>query len=288
MRAILVYNAKAGDRANGPDDVADKLRDCGFDLQLCSPKDPELSAILAKPADMVIAAGGDGTVGRVIANLSVMSRPLAVIPLGTANNIAQSLGIAADIDKFVETWRDAQMTELDIGAILGVPERKRFVEGVGFGALVQATRHGKNPAHSIAERMQFGRAAFCEALAEIEAENLTVSVDGAVQSGTFLLLEIMNISHGGSGIRLAPEADPRDGLLDVVAIPVERRAAAVAWFLEEHPDTPPPAIQWRGMRIQVTGGSALRVDDWSGARDPDTGLITATIEPAPIPVLLTR
>jgi len=55
-------------------------------------------------------------------------------------------------------------------------------------------------------------------LMEAEPECLEMTLDGKEFSGDFLVLEIMNISHVGPGLNLAPNADPSDGLLDVVII----------------------------------------------------------------------
>ncbi len=67
--------------------------------------------------DLVVAAGGDGLVGGVTTHISGCGLPLAILPLGTSNDIARSLGIPQDIQAAVELLTDGQLIEVDVGVV---------------------------------------------------------------------------------------------------------------------------------------------------------------------------
>ena len=72
-------------------------------------KEKKWKKVLKKPCDIVAVAGGDGTVGKVARELIEKRIPIAVLPLGTANNIAKSLGIAdIPLQDLVASWTAAR------------------------------------------------------------------------------------------------------------------------------------------------------------------------------------
>ncbi|MGH2404324.1 MAG: diacylglycerol/lipid kinase family protein, partial [bacterium] len=94
-RARLVYNPGAG-RAGGltVDDLLRALADAGFTpVHDPTATEADLDRLLENPVDLVVAAGGDGTVRAVATRLIGRDIPLAIVPLGTANNVAAALGV---------------------------------------------------------------------------------------------------------------------------------------------------------------------------------------------------
>src|SRR5947209_1139062 len=65
--------------------------------------------------DIAVAAGGDGLVGGVITHIAESGLPLGILPLGTANDIARSLGISQDLRRAAEVIAQRQVQEIDIG-----------------------------------------------------------------------------------------------------------------------------------------------------------------------------
>jgi diacylglycerol kinase (ATP) len=72
-------------------------------------------AWMERGIDRAIAAGGDGVVGGVITHIAECGLPLGILPLGTANDIARSLGIPQDVQKAAETIAHGRQLEVDIG-----------------------------------------------------------------------------------------------------------------------------------------------------------------------------
>src|SRR5256885_9625574 len=77
---------------------------------------PQGTHCLASGIDIAIAAGGDGLVGGVITHIAESSLPLGILPLGTANDIARSVGIPQDIAQAVDTLAHGKTIQVDIGA----------------------------------------------------------------------------------------------------------------------------------------------------------------------------
>ena len=111
MRVLLLHNPKAGANDISADDLRQAFRDAGWEVEYMSSDGPEFTRRLASDlrgdCDLVAAAGGDGTLARVINGVRAPAPPLALLPLGTANNIASSLGIAGDPRDLIAGLADA-------------------------------------------------------------------------------------------------------------------------------------------------------------------------------------
>src|SRR5687768_8947356 len=131
-RATLIHNPSAGDAKPAADDLKAILADAGFQVHYRSTRKGWKKA-LAREADLVVAAGGDGTVAEVGRELSGTGVPLALLPGGTANNIARTLGIVGDARAHAQSWHDATARPFDVGVINSGDRARRFVESVGGG-----------------------------------------------------------------------------------------------------------------------------------------------------------
>ncbi len=97
MRVGLIHNGEAGS-ATGVDELVAMLKRHGHTVGAVATMAEGLAALPLTTIDLVAAAGGDGTVGTMAASVREPRLPFAVLPIGTANNIATSLGIAVDLD----------------------------------------------------------------------------------------------------------------------------------------------------------------------------------------------
>src|SRR5262245_14210951 len=95
MKVTLIYNPTAGDDDARPTSgqLAALIREAGHQVRTQPTDEKGWSKALRKKAGLVAVAGGDGTVGKVARRLVDSGCPIAVLPMGTANNIARSLGI---------------------------------------------------------------------------------------------------------------------------------------------------------------------------------------------------
>jgi diacylglycerol kinase family enzyme len=225
MRVTVMYNPEAGNARPTWHQIDRALRAAGHDYRLFSTKEDGWKRGLEEPADVVLAAGGDGTVAKVAKALAGRGVPLAIIPIGTANNIARSLELEGSPDVLIERWTGARRVPFDLGIAEGPWGREEFVESVGLGIFAHliATAKKKDErqfAHSLGDRanMRLARARLLYTLFNYRPRRWNVTIDGEEQVLDGVWLSVMNIRSMGPRLAMAPNAEPGDGLLDVVSV----------------------------------------------------------------------
>jgi diacylglycerol kinase family enzyme len=282
MKTILFHNPAAGDEDHSSQELAQLLRNVGLDVHPYSATGDRLEAGLQEHADLVVIAGGDGTVTRIAARWPDRDVPLAILPLGTANNLSRATGQWNSPEAFAAGWRNAQRRPLNVAVAEASWGRHRFLEAVGFGAFAKAVRHAD--AEGV-EGVEEGRAAFRKAMAEAKTRPVSISLDGEVWETESFFVEVMNTAMLGPNLSLAPQSDPGDGLLDVVLLPADQREAMLRWI--DNPEGgPPPVIVRRGTRIQVDWPSeSARLDDRCFRHDTATP-VTLLMDGPPLSLLV--
>lgn len=261
MRALVVHNPKAGKGSLSADALLRELGSAGLSLSYCCSNDATFEDSLREPADLLIAAGGDGTVAKLIRTMPYRSVPVGILPLGTANNIARSLGIAGTPRELATGWSLDHTRRLDIGMARGKWGRCDFIEAVGVGSLTNAIQEVDAASVESAAPLLHGRAALAKRLADADPTKTRLTLDGRELSDDFLLVEIMNINAVGPGLKLAPDADPGDGLLDVVCLRAEQRAEMTEWLRSPDHRSAPLAVE-RSRDVEIAWrATPLRVDD---------------------------
>lgn len=261
MRALVVHNPKAGKGSLSADDLLTELRSAGLSLSYCSSNEKAFPDCLREPVDLLIAAGGDGTVAKLIRHIPYRSVPIGILPLGTANNIARSLGIAGAPQELAASWSLDCTRRLDIGVARGKWGHCDFVEAVGVGSLTEATQQVDAASVESKDPMRHGRATLAKQLADARPTEVQLTLDGREVAGDFLLVEVLNIKSVGPGLRLAPAADPGDGLLDIAYLEIDRREEMIEWLRAPDHKSPPLTVE-RSMEVAVAwSATPLRVDD---------------------------
>ncbi len=222
MRATLVYNPKSGEAAS-EDELLEQLEGIGWQVDRCLAK-KELDDCVCHGADVVVVAGGDGTISKVAKRLAGTSIPLAIVPMGTANNVARSLGLGVEPTTAVRALRRATGRPIDLGVVRNRRRRDYFLEGFGVGvfAYVMGEKAGKSD-----KKLRKALALIADELDEYEARHFELEVDGVDHSGKYVLAAVMNARSFGPALALAPDAKCDDGELDVVLVRPEARAALV-------------------------------------------------------------
>ncbi|MDP9198589.1 MAG: hypothetical protein M3O07_05160 [Pseudomonadota bacterium] len=221
MQITLIHNPGAGDGQ----DVKALVRlisDAGHDLRYRSSK-KGWEQLLDERSDLVVAAGGDGTVGKVAMAAADRGLPFAAVPIGTANNIAKTIGVFGDAADLIETWSTSPRSEqpFDLGEVVAPWGSKRFVEGVGGGLVADLIAREEEVA---ADATLLGRETdralhlLAELVRKTPVRLWQIRADGKDFSGSYFAVEVLNICFVGPNLPLAPGAFPGDGLLDVVMI----------------------------------------------------------------------
>ena len=107
MNVTLIFNPDAGDdQQPSADELLKLIRQAGHTASYQSSKDENWQSALEQSCDIVAVAGGDGIVGTVAKNLIGRHVPIGVLPMGTANNVAKTLGlIDRPLEQLVAGWR---------------------------------------------------------------------------------------------------------------------------------------------------------------------------------------
>jgi diacylglycerol kinase family enzyme len=147
MRVTLIHNAGAGDDDQpSAKQLSQLIRNAGHALSYRSTDDDDWAAALNESADLIAVAGGDGTIGRVARRMAGGGIPLAVLPMGTANNISRTLGLVdLPFEKLIASWHLTRIRKLDVGIAKGPWGRRRFTEGLGVGVFALRSPASKPP-----------------------------------------------------------------------------------------------------------------------------------------------
>jgi diacylglycerol kinase (ATP) len=240
MRALLIHNPTAGVKNHQKDSIIAALRLAHFDVTYVSTKDNSAQDALKNAPELVVVAGGDGSVGYVFTHLSDRSVPIGIIPLGSANNIARSLGIAGTPQELAEQWRMDNVRSFYLIAVDGLKDEYLCAEGFGVGlipALIK--RRAKQKRADGPEDVRRGRRVLREIVVGAEPLDIEVGIDGEALKGNLLGVEILTGPFTGPALPFAHDADPSDKLLDIVCIETRKADALAAWIAAPHHKRPP-------------------------------------------------
>jgi diacylglycerol kinase (ATP) len=215
-------------------------------------------AAVAGGAQAIVAVGGDGTVHRAVQAVAGTDVALGIVPAGTGNDVAACLGVPAEpvraARQIAEALAQGRTAAFDLARICGDGDGEvrwsAGVIGLGFDTLV----------NELANRMRFPRGprrydiAIMLELARLRPRHYRITVDGRAEELDAVLVAMGNTARYGGGMRICPDADPTDGLLDlVIAGPISRvtlmriKPRVYAGTHVEHP----AVRQLRGREITV-------------------------------------
>lgn len=270
MKVTLLHNADAGDDDQPTLGQLEALiKEAGHEVRSQSAKKAGWSKALKKRVDLIAVAGGDGTVGKVARRMAGKETPLAILPMGTANNIAKSLGIAGRAaTELISGWADAERLPFDAGIATGPWGTRHFIESVGLGLFAQAipwTKRNESMMQQSADvRIAYSLQLMREHLNGSVPLPLQATLDGQDISGAYVLLEAMNIRYVGPNLFLAPDVEHGAGLLHVVSVTGEDRERLRTYLAEWQNGKmwPSDLGVYNGKRLEMEWtGFPLHIDD---------------------------
>jgi diacylglycerol kinase (ATP) len=284
MRATLIHNPSAGNGGVSAAELLGWLRATGASVGYRSTEAGDAGEALREPVDLVVVGGGDGTVAKVALALPDRSVPLAILPLGTANNIATSLGIAGPPAVIIAGLATARPRRLGLGLAHGPWGSRPFIEGVGQGCLARSM--AEMAARRVeGDRLRAGRDHLRSILAAAPPSAVRLRLDGRVLEVEALFLEISSIPLAGPRLPLAAGADPGDGLLDLVWAGPDRRRELLDWLAAPAAAAAPVELR-RGSEIRFGwgDGTPLHIDDEFPQSEAGEGRIE--LQAVPVSVLV--
>ncbi len=292
----LLHNPKAGRQEFSGKSLTGALLEAGHKVTYCSTKERNWKTALDRPADLVVAAGGDGTVGKVARQLIGRGIPLSVLPLGTANNLARTLGFDQPVKKLIVRIGQGTVRGFDVGQARGPCGRRYLFEGVGGGLLaeyLQLPEDEEQEKLSKEGEMKRHVARLRKLLSKHRAWKWKLEIDGEKLTDRFLLFEAMNICSVGPVLNLAPGGKTDDGKFDLVLARESERETLMDYLAarlagEKKPKFPLPARRFEQLRI-AWEKSPLHFDDelWPNEdrKKPKPGVIEIVVRPAALLIL---
>jgi diacylglycerol kinase (ATP) len=266
--AALLHNPKAGDEEHSKKQLIELIEGNGYKCRYSSTKKYGWDEFDAN-ADLIIIAGGDGTVHKVINELLVRkglekAPPIALLPMGTANNISRALNVKGSAEQIVQSWEKAKPAKFDVGILDGVPDTDFFIEAFGFGLfpsfINKVSKEKIDNKKTVEAELQAVLQALHEFIFGFEPRKCTLEIDGKDYTGEYLLVEVMNINSIGPNLMFAPDADSSDGLLDVVLVSEKNKEQVGTYILKklkgEEEKLPLPTIKAKTVRITWDGTKA--------------------------------
>lgn len=233
--ARIFHNPNAGKQLHTRKKLVALLKSNGFDCGYSSTKGIKWKKV--KPdTDFLIIAGGDGTVRNIAINLkkAVHKVPILLLPLGTANNIAKSLGIQGHIDDIIKNISKRNLKNFDVGRIKGGKKKMMFLESFGFGVFPELMKKMEKVAErkdaSPEENLSMALKQLHSIVLKYPAKPFTVIIDGVPNTDQYIMIEIMNISSMGPNLNLSPDSDPGDGEFELVMIPESQREELASYI----------------------------------------------------------
>jgi YegS/Rv2252/BmrU family lipid kinase len=218
-RALLLVNPRARRGAEGAEAIASGLRGAGLDPIVAPLDHPSACAEAirghAPTVDRVIVAGGDGTINLAVQTLVEVRLPLAIIPLGTANNLARTVGLPFDLDGATAVAAGSHRRAVDLGRVNG----RWFCTTASIGLSVQITEE-----LSPESKRRWGPVAYALTALKVFRRSRPFHADITWEGGgrhtRTVQIVVGNGRHYGAALAVAPDAAIDDARLDLYSLEV--------------------------------------------------------------------
>ena len=166
---------------------------------------------VSQKLDMVVAAGGDGTVNEVCSALVNTNTSFGLIPMGSGNGYARSLNIPLNFKHAISRLSEGSIKQVDVGKI-----GERYFFGIA-GFSLDATIGAKFDTFGHRGPLPYFYIGLCEFF-KYKYEKFELIFSGAKIETNPLILTVANTSQYGNGANIAPQADYKDGMFDICIV----------------------------------------------------------------------
>lgn len=216
-RALLMVNRKSRSGGDAHPAVVKQLTELDFELVEGDPATPpgDLIRSHADRVDLIIIGGGDGSLNCAADALAESNKPLGILPLGTANDLARTLNIPTDLAAACRVIADGHTRRIDLGRV----NNKPFFNAASIGLSVAITRRLSKGAKGLLGVLAYAVTAV-RALGSGRPFRTEIRCDGETHRARTVQITVGNGRHYGGGLTVAEDAAPDDGRLDVYSLEV--------------------------------------------------------------------
>lgn len=217
---MLIVNPRARRGGGSIREARRVLEAAGIEVEeMATSKDETASELISRHADhfdMAIVGGGDGTLNNAAAGLAYSGLPLGVLPLGTANDFARTMGIPADPLQAAQIIAAGHQKIVDLGEVNG--HLFFNVASIGFSAELAAelTEHAKKRWGTLGYAIVAARLLIRSRLFTAHVDH-----DGATEEIRTMQVSVGNGRHYGGGMTVEETATADDGRLDFYSLEVD-------------------------------------------------------------------
>ena len=216
-RALVVANPGARKGAEGLPEALGRLRTAGFEVAEGGSTDPaRISDAIregAGAADLVIVGGGDGTLSAALPGLVDARLPVGVLPLGTANNLARTLGIPTALGDAVDLIAAGRTRAIDLGRV----NDRYFLITASLGLSVRITEELSDDSKRRWGRMAYAQSAL-RVLRDARPFHAAIRYDGRTLETRTVQIVVGNGRFYGHAMTVAEDARIDDEHLDFYSI----------------------------------------------------------------------
>ena len=224
-RALLIVNAKSRSGKTALEIATERLRVCGIDPvhRDCGGRE-ELSPLIrdhGRAVDLVVVGGGDGTLNAAAQGIIEVGRPMGILPTGTANDLARTLGIPTEIEAAILVIAEGHTRRIDLGQVNDCLFFNVASLGLSTELAQELTRDVKR---------RFGKLGYALAAMRVlvRARPFRAKIKASGEEVRVLTLQIAvgNGRYYGGGNAVEKTAEIDDGYLDLYSLELKR-----AWKL---------------------------------------------------------
>ncbi len=223
-RARLIYNPTAGRELIKKQlpQILDVLEQAGYETSCRATQGrwhaaKEAARAAERGYDVVIAAGGDGTIHEVVNGIASHQNPpkLGILPAGTTNDFARALGIPRNLSQACEVIASGKTMPVDLGRY----GERYFINVAAVGWLAQVAHEAPSRLKTIVGSLAYYAKALEKLGSGLKPFSIQIRTSQREWQGDISLLLLTNSVSVGGFEKIAPEACLNDGYLDVLIIP---------------------------------------------------------------------
>ncbi|HEX6875787.1 MAG TPA: YegS/Rv2252/BmrU family lipid kinase [Nocardioidaceae bacterium] len=264
--------------------VARALRDAGCTVDVTYSPGPvacrELVAEAVGRGDVVVAVGGDGMVASLAGAVVESGGVLGIVPSGRGNDFARQLGVGGEPEDVAATLLKADPRRVDVIDVDG-----RTVVGSVYAGVDSLASELVDRAHRLPRSLQYPYAAV-RSIVQFRPSSYDVVVDGRSHRFDAFTVVVANSGYYGSGMHIAPDAAPDDGVLDIVVIRASSKLRLIRSMPKLYDGTHvelPEVVVLRGREVSVSAADPVQAYGDGERLEPLP--FRATVRPAALRVL---